>query len=124
MTDQRDVFQDAWNDIKTNLWVLSPGAQSRIYGHLMAVSQDAYKRGKIVGAKVFGSSSLQKAFKELLAHAERSTCNHEEMHRAGTIWTVCDNCSMQWADDRGGPPKPGEWPQWIKDAQDVLKDIP
>jgi hypothetical protein len=42
---ERDVFDDACQDIKTNLWVLNPVAQSRILGWFAAIMQDAYKRG-------------------------------------------------------------------------------
>lgn len=33
------------------------------------------------------------------------TCRHEETHRGGVIWTICDQCGKEWADDQGGKPE-------------------
>lgn len=33
---------------------------------------------------------------------DNNICTHEETHRGGTIWTICDRCEAKWADDRGG----------------------
>ena len=38
----------------------------------------------------------------LLDHVDAETCVHEELHRGGTIWTICDGCGRKWADDEGG----------------------
>ncbi len=46
--------------------------------------------------------SLEKALRELLDHVDRNTCTHEQTSRGGAIWTICDDCGMKWADDRGG----------------------
>lgn len=35
---------------------------------------------------------------------ESRHCPHENTHRRGVIWTVCDDCGATWADDEG-PPK-------------------
>jgi hypothetical protein len=43
-------------------------------------------------------NSLRWAIREI----ERSTCTHEETHRGGAIWTICDHCDSKWADDEGG----------------------
>lgn len=43
-----------------------------------------------------------KALKALLDHVDRNTCEHEETHRGGVIWTICDGCGRKWADDEGG----------------------
>lgn len=47
-------------------------------------------------------TALKKALRDLLAHVDRTTCRHEQTHRGGAIWTICDNCGTKWADDRGG----------------------
>lgn len=39
---------------------------------------------------------------EALGIANQQTCRHEEVHRGGTIWTICSGCGAKWADDRGG----------------------
>lgn len=31
-------------------------------------------------------------------------CEHKETHRGGAIWTICDECGAEFADDRGGIP--------------------
>lgn len=45
---------------------------------------------------------LREAGRGLLQHVDDQTCTHESVHRGGTIWTICDECGKEWADDRGG----------------------
>lgn len=57
--------------------------------------------------------------RELVDHIERNTCTHEETHRGGAIWEVCDSCGARWADDAGG--KPGfKWPAVVEKARAIL----
>lgn len=46
--------------------------------------------------------SWRGALSALLEHVDRETCTHEETHRGGAIWTICDSCGRKWADDEGG----------------------
>jgi hypothetical protein len=48
---------------------------------------------------------LRNALRDLLLYAERNTCFHEETHRGGVIWEICDSCGAKWADDEGGKPE-------------------
>jgi hypothetical protein len=43
-----------------------------------------------------------RALKDLLDHVDAETCVHENTHRGGTLWTICDDCGRKWADDEGG----------------------
>jgi hypothetical protein len=55
---------------------------------------------------------LMEALERLLLRDMMNTCQHEETHRGGAIWEICDQCDAKWADDRGGKPKwqePVEW---------------
>lgn len=55
---------------------------------------------------------LSKALKALLRRDEINTCQHEETHRGGFLWEICDSCGAKWADDEGGKPEwkdPVEW---------------
>jgi hypothetical protein len=45
---------------------------------------------------------LRFALEGLIRHVERESCLHEETHRGGAIWTICDGCGREWADDKGG----------------------
>jgi ribosomal protein L37AE/L43A len=45
---------------------------------------------------------LREALSHALDHYDRNICLHESVHRGGSIWTICDDCGRQWADDRGG----------------------
>lgn len=57
---------------------------------------------------------LVEALRDLLARDQRNTCRHEETHRGGVLWTICDQCGLKWADDEGGMPdfvEPKEWTQ-------------
>jgi hypothetical protein len=45
---------------------------------------------------------LRKAVEEAIRIGQGAICPHEERHRGGVIWEICDACGAQWADDRGG----------------------
>jgi hypothetical protein len=45
------------------------------------------------------------ALQGALSEALRNVCMHEETHRGGAIWEICDWCGCKWADDEGGRPK-------------------
>ena len=47
-------------------------------------------------------ADLEAALRDLLSYVERNECQHEDTHRGGAIWTICDGCGMKWADDKGG----------------------
>lgn len=72
------------------------------------------------------SNSVQQrlvtALEDLLKYADMNTCRHEETHRGGTLWTICDQCGQKWADDEGGMPAFKE-PQALKSARKVLEDV-
>jgi hypothetical protein len=62
---------------------------------------------------------LAEALRDALDEFDRNTCLHEETHRAGAQWTICNSCGMKWADDEGGP-KPYVDPPKIAAARAVL----
>lgn len=64
-------------------------------------------------------TTLRQALTNLLRYAEGSECHHESTHRGGAIWTICDDCGKEWADDRGGF-KPYVEPMEITIARDAL----
>ena len=60
--------------------------------------------------------ALRQALAGLLEYAERNECHHEETHRGGAIWTICDGCGRKWSDDRD-PFTPYREPKAISDAR-------
>lgn len=56
---------------------------------------------------------------DLVAHVEGSTCTHDNTHRGGSIWEICDDCGDSWADDRGGKPA-FKWPDCVEKARALL----
>jgi hypothetical protein len=55
---------------------------------------------------------LAAALLALLIRDTQNTCPHENTHRAGAQWEICDDCGTRWADDMGGKPAwedPQEW---------------
>lgn len=58
----------------------------------------------------------------LLQHVDAETCTHEETHRGGAIWTICDGCGCSWADDQGGF-KPHVDAKPVAEARAVLANI-
>jgi ribosomal protein L37AE/L43A len=61
--------------------------------------------------------------RQMLDHIERNTCTHEETHRGGVIWEICDGCGAKWADDEGGKP-PFAWPKVVLAAHARLEEPP
>lgn len=59
----------------------------------------------------------------LVREIERETCTHEETHRGGTIWEICDLCGARWADDRGGKPE-FSWSPAVEQARECLAAAP
>ena len=45
---------------------------------------------------------LREALRDALSEYDRSTCLHEETHRGGVQWTICNSCGVKWGDDEGG----------------------
>jgi hypothetical protein len=64
---------------------------------------------------------LREALKRLLDRDERNTCQHEDTHRGGFLWEICDSCGAKWADDEGGKPQWRDPPEWIE-ARAALGD--
>lgn len=62
---------------------------------------------------------LRVALTQLLSYAERQICAHDNTHRGGAIWEICDDCGAKWADDEGGKPE-FKWPNEIEDARAAL----
>jgi hypothetical protein len=53
------------------------------------------------------------------------TCEHEDTHRGGAIWTICDQCGKRWADDEGGlkPDPPNQTVEQILAALTALRGL-
>ena len=60
---------------------------------------------------------------ELVREVERNTCAHEETHRGGFNWEICDMCGAKWADDEGGKPE-FKWPDAVEKARAMLAAAP
>ena len=64
------------------------------------------------------AESLEYALNEL----GKTVCLHEETHRAGAIWTICDQCERKWADDRN-PFTPYREPPELTQAYSTLTKL-
>jgi hypothetical protein len=70
------------------------------------------------------NSGTLSVLKAVTDYAARNTCLHEETHRGGAIWEICDQCGMKWADDEGGmPANAHELPKEIEDAYDLILEL-
>jgi hypothetical protein len=65
---------------------------------------------------------LREALTGLRDYALKSVCYHDETHRAGAIWEICDLCGKKWADDEGGKPEFKE-PKEISKANAALSNL-
>jgi hypothetical protein len=75
--------------------------------------------GIIPGPNAEGDARLMAASRELLdalvgllRRDEGNTCQHEDTHRGGVLWEICDQCGAMWADDEGGKPEWKDPPEW------------
>ena len=95
-----DATQDALDRLVEDTAVImssNSGAQN------VASSQDEWKR----------------LANDLLREIERQTCTHEETHRGGFLWEICDSCGAKWADDEGGKPE-FKWSKAVERAHAML----
>jgi hypothetical protein len=60
-------------------------------------------------------SQPERLLKGMVEWAETEICQHEETHRGGAIWEICDGCGKKWADDEGGKP-PFQYPAEVAAA--------
>jgi hypothetical protein len=67
------------------------------------------------------NDELVEALEKLLFRDEKNTCTHEETHRGGFIWEICDHCGAKWADDEGGKPEWIDPPEWEKARKAIAK---
>lgn len=65
------------------------------------------------------SDELLDALRSVYEHAERNECRHENTHRGGVLWTICDDCERKWSDDQGGF-QPYVQPAALAKAKDLL----
>jgi hypothetical protein len=65
---------------------------------------------------------LRETLTGLRDYALKSVCYHDETHRAGAIWEICDLCGKKWADDEGGKPEFKE-PKEISKANAALSNL-
>ena len=47
---------------------------------------------------------VERVVRALLERDEQNTCTHEETHRGGFLWEICDQCGAKWAEEQGGKP--------------------
>lgn len=68
------------------------------------------------------ADSVAAIVRALVHHIEMETCTHEETHRGGAIWEICNSCGAKWADDNGGKPT-FKWPAAVEAAHDYLEAL-
>lgn len=97
---------------------LAPGAQSA------PSFADAYQ-GAMEEVSIWKKRALEAEDmnRKLIAEIERQTCAHEETHRGGFLWEICDSCGAKWADDEGGKPE-FKWPKVVEKARAMIEGTP
>lgn len=73
-----------------------------------------------MGRKPLQETAARDHLLEVLSIFDKNTCTHDETYRGGSIWTICHECGMKWADDKGGF-KPYEDPPEIAAAREFLR---
>jgi hypothetical protein len=62
---------------------------------------------------------LVDGLRKAITQAEIRICTHDETHRGGAIWEICDQCGAKWADDEGGKPE-FKWPEAIVELNALI----
>ena len=104
----RDGAEDNLGSVAENKYAFIRGA---------FFARSIYEARLAEDAKV--QAGLVEALQDLLAYAESQICSHEETHRGGAIWEICDICGDCWADDDGGKP-PRQDPEEIVATRSAL----
>lgn len=65
---------------------------------------------------------IKKVLSDLLAYAENQICQHENTHRGGSIWEICDDCGAKWSDGHGGKPE-YVFPPALEAAEQMINQI-
>lgn len=60
---------------------------------------------------------------DLLQWATSQVCQHDETHRGGVLWEICDHCGAKWADDEGGKPE-FKWPVIVDEMYSLISAAP
>lgn len=118
-------WERKFNDEAASSKVIQDSLTTRIYeltqevvsmAHWREVAEDARKGQEAVQAEL---DALREKTRALIRYAEINECTHDETHRGGSLWTICDRCGRKWADDQGGF-KPYEEPEEIKAARQAI----
>jgi hypothetical protein len=81
--------------------------------------RSTYAKGLLKAATPKPESMTVWLVRDLLKHIEQNTCTHEETHRGGAIWEICNACGSMWADDKGGKPE-FVWPDVVERAREYI----
>lgn len=87
-----------------------------------AVHEELWKADDRVAKLEADLAEAVKALRVALDHYDRNVCHHDDTHRGGFLWTICDQCGAKWADDEGGF-KPFEYPAEIDGAFATLNRL-
>lgn len=68
------------------------------------------------------NKNLIKSLDSVLRIATLNICSHDETHRGGFIWEICDQCGASWADDKGGKPE-FAYPKEIEKAYSLIAKV-
>lgn len=82
-----------------------------------------YTRPANVAALEDRVKELEGALGVLLNWADGQWCPHENTHRGGSIWTICNDCGRKWADDvKPFDPDEDFEPSAIKQAYAAIRE--
>jgi hypothetical protein len=121
----RDLFEQWWNDECADKPFVDYGYQTLTqdiaYHAFKAAlqSQVSNTDGWVVREAIYRNH-----LHALVDLIEMTTCTHENTHRGGAIWEICDDCGAKWADDMGGKPAVFVWPRCVEDARKLLSAAP
>lgn len=108
-----------------DLWAVRPVGETRFNSTFHVRSKD--EADALVATLTASPSGeverLREALRALLDRDERNTCQHDETHRGGFLWEICDQCGAKWADDEGGKPEWKDPPEWVEARAALASEV-
>jgi len=101
-------LNDARDEANATLIALTPTLAAD-WLRLNQLARDLTARCAALDAQV---AEAREVIKAMLSRDTINTCQHDNTHRGGFIWEICEDCGGKWADDMGGKPEwrdPTEW---------------
>lgn len=123
MSDEKPIHEMTYKEVQRECMrmMLDSLINGKLSDGVNAVVNFATYWSREVRSANNSEANLRNALKDMVRYAEKNICTHDSTHRGGVIWTICDDCGAEWADDKGGKPE-FKWPKEVEAARKALAE--